>query len=81
MQARAKKIAHFVQLDDINSFRLLSVTKKELTTLKFESNMNLLQLICFEEAVKIFEFITRVLAHDQQIRQELGKERDSHNGA
>jgi hypothetical protein len=81
MQARAKKIAHFVQLDDINSFRLLSVTKKEIQTLKFESNMNILQLICFEEAIKIFEYLTRFLTSDSQTRFDLAKERDSHNGA
>jgi hypothetical protein len=28
--ARVKKIAHYVQIDDINSFRLLGVTKKEI---------------------------------------------------
>jgi hypothetical protein len=27
---RVKKITHYVQMDDINSFRLLGVTKKEI---------------------------------------------------
>lgn len=79
-QARAKKIAHFIQLDDINSFRLLSVSKKEIQSLRFESNMNILQLICFEEAVKIFDMLNRNLSHDSKVRFELGEHRDSHNG-
>ena len=49
--------------------------------MKFESNMNILQLICFEEAVKIFELVNRTLAHDSKVRFELGEHRDSHNGA
>jgi len=57
------------------------VTKKEIQTLKFDYNMNILQLICFEEAVKILEFLTRTLYHDNMIRFELGKQRDSHMGA
>jgi hypothetical protein len=33
--ARVKKIQHFVELDDIDSFRLLGVTKKDVQNLKF----------------------------------------------
>lgn len=40
--ARVKKIAHYVQIDDINSFRLLGVTKKEIQSLRFDYNMNIL---------------------------------------
>lgn len=43
--------------------------------------MNILQLICFEEAIKILELLTRTLYHDSMIRFELGKQRDSHMGA
>lgn len=57
------------------------MTKKEIQTLKFDFNMNILQLICFEEAVKILEFLTRTLFHDSMIRFDLGKQRDSHMGA
>jgi hypothetical protein len=35
-QARVKKIAHFVEKDDINSYRLLGVTKKDIKNLRFE---------------------------------------------
>ena len=38
-------------------------------------------MICFEEAVKILEFLTRMLFHDSIMRFELGSQRDSHMGA
>jgi hypothetical protein len=38
-------------------------------------------LICFEEAIKIIELISRTLHHDTMLRFELGKHRDSHMGA
>ena len=40
--ARVKKIAHYVQIEDLNSFRLLGVTKKEIQNLRFDFNMNIL---------------------------------------
>ena len=43
--------------------------------------MNILQLCCFEEAVKIFDFITRQLNNDSAIKIELAKHRDSYSGA
>jgi hypothetical protein len=43
--------------------------------------MNILQLLCFEEAIKILEFLSRTIYHDTMLRFELGKHRDSHMGA
>jgi hypothetical protein len=54
-----KKIANFVEIDDVDAFRLLFVSKQEIRNMRFGYNMNLLQLVCFEEAVKILDFIRR----------------------
>ena len=80
VQARVKKISHFVQLDDLNSFRLLSVSKKEIKNLRFDAGMNILQLICFEESVKILDFLTRTLLSDSKLRFELAAHRDELTG-
>ena len=51
MKARANKISFFVKKDDLNSFRLLSVSKRDMQMLRFDCDMNILQLCCFENAV------------------------------
>jgi len=48
------------------------VTKDEMLTFRFAPfDMNLLQLICFEEATSIFLYIVEVLKEDSKTRQEL----------
>lgn len=43
--------------------------------------MNILQLICFEEAVKILDLVTRTLHNDSMAMIDLGKHRETHMGA
>ncbi len=46
-----------IELDNLKQFLVLGVTMKELTTLRFENDMNMLQLVCHEEAVNILEYL------------------------
>jgi hypothetical protein len=39
--------------------------------------MNILQLCCFEESGKIFDYLTRFLNNDSAIKFELAKHRDN----
>lgn len=57
LEARLNKISHFVNVDDIDQFRFLGVTREEVLNLRFNYDMNLLQLICYDEAIKILRFI------------------------
>lgn len=79
--ARTKKIQHYIELDDIDSFRLLGVSRKEIQNLIFNFNMNILQLVVFEEAIRIFDYLTRFMINDSILRINLGKHRDSHMGS
>lgn len=42
--------------------------------------MNILQLICFEESVKILDYLTRTLLNDGNLRFELAEHRDDLTG-
>lgn len=63
-----KKIVEFVEEDDLNGFRLWGVTKLEMVTLRFGYNMNLLQLVCFEEATSILKYMSQQLVGDDDAK-------------
>ena len=46
-------------------------TKKEIMSLRFNYNMNLLQLICFEEATLILDFIRAKFEDDMGSKRKL----------
>lgn len=48
----------------MNGFKLWGVTKLEMNTMRFEYNMNLLQLVCHEEAINILNYLVIQLEND-----------------
>jgi hypothetical protein len=66
---RCKQIAEFVENDDLNGFKLWGVTKLEMNTLRFEYNMNLLQLVCHEEATNILNHLVLLLENDKAAKK------------
>ena len=80
-QNRLKQVANLVKEDELQGFRLWGVKKEEMISMRFEYNMNLLQLACFEEATCILRYITEVLADDAQTRLSMGKHRENNLGS
>lgn len=52
-----------------------------MLTIRFHLDMNLLQLVCHEEAVNILAYITYVLQDDPDARHKMAEHRDSHMGS
>ena len=44
---RMSKIEHFIQQNDVESFRFMNISKQEVMSLRFKNEMNMLQLICW----------------------------------
>ena len=61
---RAARVRHYVETNDVESFRFLNLSKKEYLNLRFDYNMNVLQLVCFEEAHLILDTIRHKFAND-----------------
>ena len=78
---RLKQITQFVEDDELQGFKLWGVTRLEMVTLRFNYNMNLLQLVCFEEATKILKYMTQVLDGDDETKIQMSKHRDAHMGS
>jgi len=49
--------------------------------LRFEYNMNLLQLVCHEEAVNILNYLVFRLDSEISLKEEMINHRDSHLGS
>lgn len=49
--------------------------------LRFEYNMNLLQYICNEEAVKILRHLSWELESEPELKKALAEHKDSHLGS
>lgn len=78
---RVAKIAHCVEINDVEEFRNLNISKKECLSLRFNYNMNLLQLVCFEEASLILDQMRHKFANDDITKRTLAQHRDSHMGS
>ena len=78
---RCKQIGEFVENDDLNGFKLWGVTKLEMNTLRFEYNMNLLQLVCHEEATNILNYLVLQLENDKAAKKQMVEHRDGHLGS
>ena len=46
-----------IETDDLAGLKMWSVTAEEMQTLRFELNMNFLQLVCHEEAIEILKLM------------------------
>ena len=55
------------------------VTTEEMALLRFDCNMNLLQLVCHERAISILKYITKVT--DPLQREQMASYRDEHLGS
>lgn len=57
VRKRINNIGEAIELDSLQQYKSLKVSLHEITLLRFEYNMNILQLICHEEAITILEFL------------------------
>ena len=70
--------------NNLDSFKFLKLSRKEYLNMrfKFENNdMNLLQLVCFEEANLILEFMRVKFADDEAAKKQMAEHRDTHMGS
>ena len=75
------RVKYIVENNDIESFRFLNLTRKEFLGMRFNYNMNLLQLVCFEEASLILEAMRHKFSNDEQTKKQMAEHRDSHMGS
>ena len=59
----------------------MMLSRKEYLNLRFNYNMNLLQLVCFEEASRILESMRHKFANDDDAKMRMAQHRDSHMGS
>ena len=67
--------------DDSESFLFKKLSTREYLELRFNYNMNLLQLVCFEEATRILDVIRQKFAQDEESKRQMSSHRDSHMGS
>lgn len=75
------RVQDYIEKNDVESFRFLNLTKKEYLGLRFGYNMNLLQLVCFEEASLILDTMRHKFANDEIAKRAMAQHRDSHMGS
>ena len=75
------KIRQYIEKNDVESFRFLNLSKKEYLNLRFDYNMNVLQLVCFEEASLILDTMRHKFANDDIAKRAMAQHRDSHMGS
>jgi len=46
-----------IETDDLAGIKMWAVTPAEMINMRFELNMNFLQLACHEEAIEILKFM------------------------
>ena len=78
---RMSKIRQYIEKNDVESFRFLNLSKKEYLNLRFDYNMNVLQLVCFEEASLILDTMRHKFANDDIAKRAMAQHRDSHMGS
>ena len=61
---RTIRVKYFIEKNDVESFRFLNLSKKEYLNLRFDYNMNVLQLVCLEEASLILDTMRHKFAND-----------------
>ena len=66
-----QRLQNFVENDDVEAFRLMMLSRKEYLNLRFNYNMNLLQLVCFEEASRILESMRHKFANDDDAKMRM----------
>ena len=78
---RMSKIEHFIQQNDVESFRFMNISKQEVMSLRFKNDMNMLQVICSEEAIAILDFVRAKFSNDKTSKQKLAQHRDKDIGS
>jgi len=74
-------IAELIEDDDLSNLKLFNLTIKEIEELRFDFNMNFLQLVCHEDAKDILKWLTEKLVDHQKLKIMMAKYRDSHLGS
>lgn len=65
----------------MEAFKFMMVTRKEYLDLRFNYHMNLLQLICFEEATLILDCLRQKFFDDPEAKMAMARHRDAHMGS
>ena len=64
-QQRAAKVRLVVENNDVEQFRILMLSRRDCLHMRFNYNMNLLQLVCFEEANLILDAMRYKFVDDE----------------
>ena len=75
------KVKYYIEKNDVESFRFLNLSKKEYRDLRFDYDMNVLQLVCFEEASLILDAMRHKFENDDIAKRAMAQHRDSHMGS
>ena len=67
--------------NDVEQFRSLMLSTRDCLNMRFNYNMNLLQLVCFEEANLILDAMRFKFADDEAAKFQMAQHRDSHMGS
>lgn len=78
---RADRVKNYVETNNVEGFKFLMLSRKEYLNMRFQQNMNLLQLVCFEEASLILEFIRKQFENDEEAKRQMAQHRDKHMGS
>ena len=70
-----------METNDVESFRFMNISRNEYLKMRFAYNMNLLQLVCFEEANYILDQMRHKFANDHIAKKHMAEHRDSHLGS
>jgi len=68
-----------VENDNLSLFRMLEVTEDEYKTLRFRDNINILQMVCHEEAICVLEYLKIHLT--TSLKQQMALHRDDYLGS
>lgn len=79
---RVTAITEAIEDDDVHRLKQLQFSLHDCKTMRFEYQMNVLQLICHEESIFALDYVTKViLANEPSLRKELAEYRDAHLGS
>jgi hypothetical protein len=70
-----------IETDDLAGLKMWSVTVEEMQTLRFELNMNFLQLVCHEESLEILKFMVLKFNGQDNAKRAMARHRDNHLGS
>ena len=70
-----------IETDDLAGIKMWGVTPLEMQNMRFELNMNFLQLTCHEEAIDILKYMVQQFKGETEAKKSMARHKDSHLGS